>query len=198
MRHGAPAPLLSFRSLQHVRDAKAYASAGIPARFVPPAGFGCPLGGLRLSRPGRVCFTPTALVGFALRSILPPAVSGAFPRRSAHVPLLPSILPGAALAEACAARFRAGPTGRGFWALTRRRVAVQRSEINLPKNTSSHGISLSRQPGCGAGRISPAIRSHAWFRYRCRFRPSPAWERASQRIKQPQPGRNPPKRRLRA
>jgi len=40
------------------------------ARSVPPAGFGYPLGGLLLPSPCRLCFTPAALLGFALRSFL--------------------------------------------------------------------------------------------------------------------------------
>jgi hypothetical protein len=47
-------------------------TAGTPARYVPPSGFGYPRGGLRPPRPGRVCFTPAALMGFALRSFLLP------------------------------------------------------------------------------------------------------------------------------
>jgi len=38
-----------------------------PARYVPPSGFGYPLGGLRPRIPCRFCFTPAALVGFHLR-----------------------------------------------------------------------------------------------------------------------------------
>jgi hypothetical protein len=44
--------------------------AGVPARYVPPSGFGYPLDGFRPSDPCRFCFTPAALVGFTLRSFL--------------------------------------------------------------------------------------------------------------------------------
>jgi hypothetical protein len=44
--------------------------AGTPTRFGPPSGFGYPLDGLRPSDPGRFCFAPAALLGFALRSLL--------------------------------------------------------------------------------------------------------------------------------
>jgi hypothetical protein len=44
--------------------------AGSPARYVPPSGFGYPLGGLLPSVPCRFCFTPAALVGFTLRRFL--------------------------------------------------------------------------------------------------------------------------------
>jgi hypothetical protein len=40
------------------------------ARYVPPAGFGYPLGGLLLPSPCQLYFTPAALLGFALRSFL--------------------------------------------------------------------------------------------------------------------------------
>jgi hypothetical protein len=46
-------------------------AAGVAcARYVPPAGFGYPLGGLLLPSPCRFCFAPAALLGFALRSFL--------------------------------------------------------------------------------------------------------------------------------
>jgi hypothetical protein len=44
----------------------------LPARFVPPSGFGYPLDGFLPSIPCRFSFTPTALLGFALRSFLLP------------------------------------------------------------------------------------------------------------------------------
>jgi hypothetical protein len=44
----------------------------LPARYVPPSGFGDPLGGFLPSVPCRLCFAPAALVGFALRSFLLP------------------------------------------------------------------------------------------------------------------------------
>jgi hypothetical protein len=44
----------------------------LPARFVPPSGFGYPLDGFLPSIPCRFSFTPAALLGFALRSFLLP------------------------------------------------------------------------------------------------------------------------------
>jgi hypothetical protein len=44
--------------------------AGVPARYVPPSGFGYPLDGFLPSDPCRFYFTPAALMGFALRSFL--------------------------------------------------------------------------------------------------------------------------------
>jgi hypothetical protein len=40
----------------------------LPARYVPPSGFGYPLDGLLPPGPCRPCFRPTALLGFTLRS----------------------------------------------------------------------------------------------------------------------------------
>jgi hypothetical protein len=48
------------------------AAGGAAARYVPPSGFGYPLGGLRPPSPCRFCFTPAALLGFTLRSFLLP------------------------------------------------------------------------------------------------------------------------------
>lgn len=63
---------MGFRSLQHMPDAGVHHSRDCRARFVPRSGFGCPLRGLHPPRPGRLCFKPTALVGFSPRSIPSP------------------------------------------------------------------------------------------------------------------------------
>jgi hypothetical protein len=44
----------------------------LPARYVPPSGFGYPLDGFLPTVPRRFCFTPAALLGFTLRSFLLP------------------------------------------------------------------------------------------------------------------------------
>jgi hypothetical protein len=44
--------------------------AGLPARYVPPSGFGYPLDGFLPSIPCRFCFAPAALMGFTLRRFL--------------------------------------------------------------------------------------------------------------------------------
>jgi len=64
--------LLSWASgsLQHIRRRGSTYREPSTARYGPPSGFGHPLGGLRPSLPCRLCFTPTALMGFALRSFL--------------------------------------------------------------------------------------------------------------------------------
>jgi hypothetical protein len=43
----------------------------LPARFVPPSGFGDPLDGFLPAIPCRLFFTSAALMGFTLRSFLP-------------------------------------------------------------------------------------------------------------------------------
>jgi len=72
-------------------------TAGSPARYVPPSGFGYPRDGLRPSIPCRFCFTPAALVGFTLRSfLLSKGIRGVSPRMSP-----PTVSPiGAPVAEA--------------------------------------------------------------------------------------------------
>jgi hypothetical protein len=82
--------------------------------YVPPLGFGYPLGGLLPPSPSRFCLTPGALLGLTLRSI--PLSQGipAFPRGRTHIPFNLPLLP--------PPRRWAGPTGRGFWASTLARV----------------------------------------------------------------------------
>lgn len=59
-------------SLQHTSDVQVHTSRALPARCVPPSGFGHPLDGFRPARPSRLCFAPAALMGFTLRSVLLP------------------------------------------------------------------------------------------------------------------------------
>lgn len=156
-----PAPLMGFWSLQHMQHARIHDSRARHARFVPPAGFGCPLGGLLSAHAGRAYFIPAALMGFALRSIL--LVSGirrVSAEKSPHT-VFPVVLSGRSLAEARVAVVRAGPTGRGSWVLTRWRVPGRRQRINSPESGGSLGISLSGLAGRDLRRISPAVRSHA-------------------------------------
>jgi hypothetical protein len=61
---------MDFRSLQHVQEsAIAFLCLEIPSLPAhPPAGFVYPRDGFIPPKPGRFCFTPAALMGFALRS----------------------------------------------------------------------------------------------------------------------------------
>ena len=61
---------MGFRSLQHTKDRRSTSARALPARYVPPSGFGYPLDGFLPSVPCRFCFTPAALLGFTLRSFL--------------------------------------------------------------------------------------------------------------------------------
>jgi hypothetical protein len=76
----------------------------LPARFVPPSGFGYPLDGLLPSVPRRPYFMPAALLGFALRSFLLLQGIRTSPPGSPHIPFLPPFLPAAKT------------TGRSRWA----------------------------------------------------------------------------------
>jgi hypothetical protein len=81
---------------------------GSTSRYVPPSGFGYPLGGLLLPSPCRVCFTPTALLGFTLRSV--PLSKGirTFPPGRTHMPFPRPVPP--------LPKQRPVPDGRGSWA----------------------------------------------------------------------------------
>jgi hypothetical protein len=70
IRRSGQTPLMDFRSLQHVQiSAIAFVCPEIPILPAhPPAGFAYPLDGFIPPKPGRFCFTPAALMGFALRS----------------------------------------------------------------------------------------------------------------------------------
>jgi hypothetical protein len=59
---------MDFGSLQHMKVRKSTSRGVSSSRYVPSSGFGYPLDGLLLPSPCRVCFAPTALLGFTLRS----------------------------------------------------------------------------------------------------------------------------------
>jgi hypothetical protein len=93
---------MDFRSLQHVQgSAIAVFCRELPALPAhPPSGFDYPLDGFIPPKPGRFCFTPAALLGFTLRSLLLP--------------------------QRCPVRFRpSGPTCRFFVRFTSPREAAR-------------------------------------------------------------------------
>jgi len=66
-------------------------SRALPARYVPPSGFGYPLDGLLPPSPCRSCFIPTALMGFTLRSFHLSQGFRTFPSGITHLPFLPPL-----------------------------------------------------------------------------------------------------------
>jgi hypothetical protein len=79
----------------------------LPARYVPPSGFGYPLGGLLPAIPCRFCFAPAALLGFTLRSLLLPEGIRPVSERKDPPTVSPVGIP--------APKARAGSTGRSSW-----------------------------------------------------------------------------------
>jgi hypothetical protein len=98
----------------------------LPARFVPPPGFDHPLDGLLPANPRRLCFAPTALLGFPLWSFLLAEGTRTFPPGSAHLPFLPPLFP--------PPKRRGGPASRGSWVLP------------LPRVPRGLSVCLARQP----------------------------------------------------
>jgi hypothetical protein len=92
----------------------------LPARYVPPSGFGYPLDGFLPLTPRRLCFAPAALLGFHPSEPSPPE---RYPRRHQR--------DGPTYRFPCRSsgtEAPAGPTGRGFWAFT------------LPRSPSRSGM----------------------------------------------------------
>jgi hypothetical protein len=77
--HGLWFPTALKESEVHCRGIK-------PSRYVPPSGFGYPLGGLLPRIPCRFCFTPAALMGFTLRRFPLPEDLAVFRLRGTHIP----------------------------------------------------------------------------------------------------------------
>ena len=103
------------------------------ARFVPPSGFGYPLGGLLPPKPGRACFIPTAFLGFLPSERSPlPRWPPRFRNGRTRMPLARRDLPQANL--------RTGAKDTDFQALTLGRVPCRDRVISPPQAGGSPGI----------------------------------------------------------
>jgi hypothetical protein len=113
--HTDSSPGLLFSSAH--QGTKVHLPQALPARYVPPSGFGYPLDGFLPSDPCRSSFIPTALLRFALRSLPLPQGTPAFPPSRTHVPFAATLLP----------LPRVGTLRAGFWALPTARVPGRRA-----------------------------------------------------------------------
>jgi hypothetical protein len=147
------APLLGFRSLQHIKGLKVHFPRALPARYVPPSGFGYPLDGFLPSNPCRFCFTPTALMGFTLRSLPLSKSSRAFPLARTHLPFLLAFLP--------PPKRWAGPQGRGSWVSTSQESLANEHVVSAPPAGYSPGFRPSRACRWKPCPGSPPNSSHA-------------------------------------
>jgi hypothetical protein len=128
---------MGFGSLQHIQGFEVHQSRAMQAaRSVPSSGFGYPLDGLRPRIPGRFCFAPAALMGFALRRLDLPESLTAF--RLGEAPRAVS------LAVAPAAKRRIGSASRGFWVYSLRKRRLPRRGFRPTTTSSSLGIHPSR------------------------------------------------------
>jgi hypothetical protein len=146
----------------------------MPARYVPPSGFGYPLDGLLPSVPCRSSFIPAALLGFTLRRF--PLQDGirAFRPESPHLPFEPSGIPAAEAPDR--------PDGSRFLGFSSLESLADEQVFSPPPAGSSLGFLpfrvLPRRPRSGFRPTSSlALRSTA-------FAASPA----PQSFNQPSPG----------
>lgn len=117
----------------------------MPARHVPPPGFGYPLDGLLPSIPCRFSFAPAALLGFALRSLLlSKGIAAVSDRKNPPTVSLVGIPTHQGAG--------AGSTSRGSWALTLSRVPGDRHVFSTPTAGCSLGLYPSRAAGRSLGR----------------------------------------------
>ena len=103
---------------------RVHITRALPARFVPPAGFGHPLDGLLPSGPCRFCFTPAALLGFTLRSPTSPEVPERCRPGAPTYRFLPAMRP--------APKRLPGSLGRGSWVLALWQAPATRHGFSAP------------------------------------------------------------------
>jgi hypothetical protein len=140
------------------------AAGGAAARYVPPSGFGYPLGGLRPPSPCRLSFTPAALMGFALRSLLlPKGIRRVSARKNPRA--VPTVGIPAAEAEG-------RPNGPRLLGHTLPEVPGARRGLTRQAAGCSHGLRPSRVSRRSPGRDShPDFLPHAL--QAAAFRPEP-------------------------
>lgn len=81
-----PAPLPGFGPHSTCKARRSAHPRALPARHVPPSGFGYPPDGFLPPGPGRTSFSPAALTGFALRSFPLPQGAATLPPRRTRMP----------------------------------------------------------------------------------------------------------------
>jgi hypothetical protein len=127
---------MGFRSLQHMRDRRStHRGLYLPATFRPQGLVTLSAAYALRARAGFVSHRQRSwdspFGAFSSRK-----VPAAFPRGWTHVPFLPSVFP--------PPKRRAGPTGRGSWALTLAGVPDGRTRVNTPAAGCSHGLHPSK------------------------------------------------------
>jgi len=106
------------------------------ARYGPPSGFDYPLDGLLPRTPGRFCFAPAALLGFALRRFhLPGSIPGLSTVNNPPTVGWPFF---------SAPKCRLGPTSLGFWVHASRKCLATVRWFKPTITGASLGIRPSR------------------------------------------------------
>jgi hypothetical protein len=167
---------MGFTSLQHIRDRRSTCRGACHStRYVPPAGFAYPLGGLLPPSPCRPSFMPAALMGFTLRSFL---LSEGIRRVSARMnprAVFPVGIPGA---EAPGPAQRAAASGLSPF---RESLAASAGLVRPPLDAPL-GFALS---GCAGWGFAQAFARAPPSRFRRpALRPEPAAPRS---LNRPQP-----------
>jgi len=155
----------------------------LPTRHVPPSGFGYPRGGLLPSKPCRFYFTPAALMGFTLRSLLLPKGIRPFPSGRTHLPFHSPVYP-------CTRR-RRGRLGESrflgfspFWSPWRLDVCLAHRPLVAPLGFSFPGSPAEAWIGISPDLLSRASSTkftpgHPRLRVSISFRSAPSAHPAS-------------------
>jgi hypothetical protein len=146
---------MGFGSLQRSRDRRSTSRGpATPATFRPQGLVTLSAAYSLRARAGSVSHRRRSW-DFTLRSFLLRLGTRAFPPGWTHVPFVLPLLP--------SPKQRAGPAGRGFWALTLAGVPGARSGVSAPHAGCSHGFSpLQGNPAEAWTGISPGLLPRAW------------------------------------